>query len=176
MTQRNRPRSRPARAQRRGRRVWVNENINSVPADNTIEAIDCLTAAADFMTFDTTIEAVIIPDMAYSFQKLTAGVVDFRMALIVGPTTLDNDDFQTLFADSIGAPWLGVWGAHARIPDQGLLTFALAAGFDVIRVKAKRRFRENDSTLWLVIQNVVTSGTTINENLGGMVRTLLHIP
>ena len=165
-----------SRARRTGRNVWVNENINEIPVDNTIAAINFLTQAKDFMKFDTTIVSVVVTDLNFSFQKLTQGVVDFRYALMVAPDTMDNDDFQTLFADSVGSPWMYMSGLHGLVPDQGIASFQFAGGPDTVRIKAKRRFRENNSTLWLIHQNVVTVGSTINENLGGMVRTLLHIP
>ena len=178
MTNRNRARRPAARTQARrtGRNVWVNENINAVLVQNSIQAIDCLSAAADFMTFDTTLETVIVPDMAYTLTTTTgAGKRQIRCAFIVGPSTMDADDFQAPFADSIGPPWLGVFGSTAHLANGVLFTSTLAGPGFPIRYKARRRFRENNSTLFLLVQTLSVQADT-NIALDGMVRTLLHIP
>ncbi len=176
MTNRNRRQARrPAR--RSSRLVWVNENINSVLVDDSLIVIDLLTNAQNFMLFDTTIVSVIVEDLHYSFEmSMTESLVDLRVALIVAPSTMDGDDFQNVFADSIGPPWLGMLGGHERVPNGGTGNINLTPA-GPIKFKAKRRFRENNSTLFMIIQNVVgPGGATTDENFSGFVRTLLRIP
>ncbi len=138
-----------------------------------------LTAAADFMTFDTTIVSVIIPDLTITAQvDDSGGTLNFRVALMVAPEAMDADDFQPLFADSIGPPWMWVNGVHALAVINSLVTAPLAGGVHgPARIKSKRRFKENNVTLFLLQQNVVEAGTNLsNFRLSGMIRTLIHIP
>ncbi len=51
----------------------------------------------------------------------------------------------------------------------------MVSGGNGMRFKAKRRFRENNSTLFLLHQNVI-AGSDTSVTLDGMVRTLIHIP
>ncbi len=179
MTTRQRRSGRRTGTRRRtGRRVWVNENINAIPVDNSIFSIDLLTSAAEFMTFDTTIVHVVITDLTFSFQvDDSGGLINSRFALIVAPSLMDVDDFQPLFADSIGPPWMYVKGLHTQAPVNSVIALNFTASNGPIHVKAKRRFKENNSTLFMLFQNIVEGGTTLSqEHLSGMTRTLLHIP
>ena len=174
MTNRNRRTSRGPR-RRPGRNVWVNENINTIVTPNNIQILDLLSFAQDFMTYDTTINEVIITDLHWSFTTTDpAGLRQMRCGLIVAPKGMDANDFQVPFGDHIGTPWMGMWGNHLRMSgvQNGNISLAPAEG---LRFHSKRRFRENDSTLWLVYQSVV-SGVDGDNLLSGMSRTLIHIP
>ena len=175
-TQRRASRPRRGAPRRTGRNVWVNDNLSVTLSDNSLIAVPLLTDAVDFMTFDTTIVAVIINEMTMSGQKLTSGRVTARAALMIAPDTMDSDDFQALITNSIGPPWMWVGSITERVADQAIFNFEFANSRFPVRVKAKRRFRENDSTLFLVFQNALENGSIISENLQGMVRTLIHIP
>ncbi len=178
MTSRNR-RSRGSRGTRRrtGRNVWVNVSLaNTVVAG--VASIDVLQPASDFMTFDTTIVGIVIPDLTLVFDNGTGlSNVRTRWALQTAPSTMDADDFQVPDSDSIGPPWMYVGGMARRIPSDTAVTFDYVdQSGGPIRVKSKRRFRENDSTLFLVFQTVVSGGSFSNGFLNGMIRTLIHIP
>ena len=114
--------------------------------------------------------------MAYAFNTdTTSGKRQVRIAFQVAPSTMDGDDFESLFADSIGPPWMGMLGRTVNFANIATAaTFDLLAGAP-IRFKARRRFRENDSTLFMVIQNL-TPGVDTDLTLDGMVRTLIRIP
>ena len=166
---RGRPRGRP------GRNVWVNENVNASLTLNTVLPINLLTSASDFMTFDTTIRSVIIPDLTFTGTTTAVfGKRQIRCALIVAPTNMDADDFEPLFADSIGPPWLGVFGRTVAFGTVATV-FSMDLALTGLRFKAKRRFRENDSTLFMITQNLGNPADT-GFALDGMVRTLIHIP
>ena len=172
-------RPRKGSQRRSGRNVWVNENINSVPVGNSLGIIDCLTAAQDFMTFDTTIQRIVIPAFNWAFlSDATVGMREIRFALEVGKATLDAADFTSLFSDNIGPPWMYTWGRSIKINGAAAVTVDFSnAGVQggPIDVKSKRRFRENESTLFLVNQNL-SPGTDVEQSINGLVRTLLYIP
>ncbi len=178
MTSRNRsPRRTSAPRRRTGRNVWVNTSLAAGLVANSTVAIGLLGGAADFMTFDTTIVGVIIPDL--TLMGVNSGSVSqfrTRWALQIAPTTMDSDDFQVPDADSIGPPWMHVKGKALNILASAPFTLDYVEGQSEIRVKAKRRFRENDSTLFMVFQSVASGGVPTSLSLVGMVRTLLHIP
>jgi len=174
---RRQPRCRGGR--RSGRNVWVNENINSAPAQNTLISIPLLSAAVDFMTFDTTIVEVIVTDLAFTAQvDDSGGTINTRWALITGHDQLNAADFDALFADTVGPAWMYVGGAHALSTINSLVTLPYAGGpFGPIRAKSKRRFKQNNTTLFMLFQTVVEAGTNLsNVRLSGMTRTLLHLP
>ena len=132
------------------------------------------------MVFDTTIVGIVIPQLTFrATVDATAGLREIRCALTVGKDTLDagGGDFQTLYATSIGAPWMWVVGRGLQSQGAASLTLSLSgpAVSDVARIKAKRRFRENDSTVWLIHENRVNAGDTALQ-LKGFVRTLIYIP
>ena len=157
----------------------MNENINSTPTANTVGIVDLLTSAGDFMTFDTTIQRVVIPAFSTSQTTVvTAGMREWRFALILAHEGMDAGDFQTLFQDSIGPAWMYMWGRSVRTSVAAELTLDFGnAGMNggPIDAKAKRRFRENNSTLFLIHQNL-QPGVDTNISINGMVRTLIHIP
>ena len=172
-------RSRTTTRKRTGRNVWINENLNQTPANNSLGTVDLLTSAGDFMKFDTTIQRVIVP--AFSTSQTTsavAGMREWRFALIVAHEGMDPLDFEVLFGDSIGPAWMYMWGRSVRTSAAAELTIDFtASGMQggPIDAKAKRRFRENNATLWLIHQNFADAGDT-NLSINGMVRTLIHIP
>ncbi len=178
MTMRKRRSGRRGGTRRRtGRLVWVNENINLIPVENSTLITDLLSAAADFMTFDTTIVTVVITDLVFSYQvDVSGGLVNARFALTVARSLIDQVDLQTPFASSIGPPWLYVKGKHSQDPINSVVNQDFCESGPII-VRAKRRFKENNSTLWMHFQNVVEGETDISGvHLSGMTRTLLYIP
>ena len=171
-------RARTTRRGRTGRDVWVNTSLLNIPQSvDGLHIQNLLLGAPDFMTFDMTINRVIIPTFVFHAATLAAtGTRQFRWALQVAPKTMDSADFEPLFTDSVGPPWLATGGAAQLLPAvAGVFTFTLAGHNGIIDVKAKRRFRENDSTLFLITENrVVFSDTDIQ--IHAFCRTLLHIP
>ena len=111
MTNRNRSRAPGRRQQRTSRRTWVNQNISANLTTNTIQIVDLLQAAPEFMLFDTTILRVIL-DPFFATANLSANqlIRQFRYAIFTGIDTLDSDDVPTLFANTIGPTWMHVGG------------------------------------------------------------------
>jgi len=177
MTTRRRSGRRSGTRKRAGRNVWVNENINSIMTANSVLALNCLTDAKDFMTFDTTIVQIIIPDFSIQFLTLVSdSIVNWRGVFQTAPTLMETDKFQVPFADSVGAPWMGTMGGHAYA-NPGPHDIVIAGGGNpALRFQAKRRFRENDSTLVLMMQLVHSGGDIGSVRISGFIRTLLHIP
>ena len=177
-TRRRRSRTRGARRGRTGRLVWVNREISLTGIIDARQTLDLLLLAESFMVFDTTIVRVVIPELTFSFTNSgnTQNTRSARMALMVGQSSLDADDFEPLFTDSVGPPWLGLWGANALVNSSQLdLTLNLVEGFSHIDVASSRRFRENDATLFMILQNRCDSGDTGLE-YRGYARTLIRIP
>jgi len=178
MTNRNRRPQRRARPARTARMVWVNEHVDLVLLNNSVQVINVLTLAEEFMLFDTTIVSVIIPVLQVMGEALTDdGIREVRVALEVGKNTLDSDDFNQLLQDSVGPSWLWIAGdAQFTTVLNEKIKLDLLGNAGVARVKAMRRFRENDSTLFLIVQNFSPSGSEEGLILRGMIRTLLRIP
>ena len=175
MTTRNR---RPPRTRARtSRRVWVNQNVETALTVNTRQIIDVLQAAPEFMLFDTTILRVILAPLFFTtITTVTQGIREVRYSLFIGTELLDSDDSPTLFNNTIGADHMHVGGSGALFSSTTqLVTFDLTEGIEHIDVKAKRRFRENDSTLWLLVENEGVAGD-VGLRMDGYVRTLLHVP
>ncbi len=178
MTNRNRRSRRTSQPRRRtGRNVWVNEHFNILLSIDNINAVNLLAAADNFMTFDTTIVEVIMPVLAYEVRTdATIGTRQIRWALQVAPSTFDVADFETLYADSIGPPWMQTGGDAFKTAAVGDLNLSLTvANGGPIRAKASRRFRENDSTLWLILENRSNAGDS-SLTINGFSRTLIRIP
>ena len=156
--------------------VWINENINSVIVQNSIQIINLLTAGREFMLFDTTIMSVIVTDLAFTgVSDATVGKRQIRCALLVAIDTIDSADMPALFSDTVGTPWLGVWGNTALVTASQAYTISLSS-IPAMRFAAKRRFRENNASLFLVVQNVIAGGGDTALALDGMIRTLVRIP
>jgi len=178
MTNRNRPPPRRRTGPRRtGRNVWVNDLVSAALTVDAIALIDLLSTAADFMLFDTTIVRIVQSHMAISGRHdNTNGVRAAAVAYFVGPALLDADDIDRIMVSSIGSPWMwhrmnsAVFGNTAA----GDFTFLMNSD-SALRIGAKRRFKENDSTLWLAVENQTAAGDT-NLRVDGFVRTLIHIP
>ena len=167
----------PRNSKRTARKVWVNKQLSTNLTIDTIQGIDLMTSAVDFMKFDATIVAVILSGLTISFDAAaTLGLNRFGLALIVGLDTLDSADFASPLQSTIGPSWL--WNQVATFR-QAAAAVTVNQGFgpvgDVIRVRAQRRFRENDATLFMVAENSMVAGAT-NIQLNGMARILLHIP
>ena len=178
MTNRNRrmPARRSSGRRRTGRNVWVNQNLNEVLLDNGTVLFPILDAAEEFMKFDVTIKAVILPNFSNQWTIGIPHEYQMRAALLVAHEGLDASDLTDLpFADSVGPPWLGVLG-HSSFRDGGSHDIQLSGGGNpIIQFRAQRRLRENNSTLFMMVQTVVSSATVANQ-ISGMARTLLHIP
>ncbi len=176
-TQRRGRRSQRTPRARTSRRVWANSTIATSLTVDAIQIIDMLAIADDFMLFDSTILSVLMTDLFVSFDA--AAVLEtrqFQIALLTGKNTLDSDDFLSLFASNIGPPYMWRTGKQARLAASvQAVTVDFTEGAHEIRIKAKRRFTENDETLWFVVQNNMNAGDS-NVVLSGTCRVLLHIP
>ena len=177
MTNRNRrpPMRRPRRT---SRKVWVNSQIDNILLVDTIVSIDLLSGVAQqFMLFDSTILGVVITDLSFTFDsEASASIRQMRWALETGKNTLDSADFQSLLASSIGPTWLHVGGATINLAAAAQsVSLDLLKGDSTLHVKAKRRFRENDATLWFIIENNLSAGD-VNISVKGLFRTLLLVP
>ena len=180
MTQRRRSAPRAVR-RRTSRKVWITTVVqNALQVVAATNVIDLMTIAPDFMTFDTTILRVEIPFLEMHFSIGTGlGFRGVYWGLLVAPKTMDFDDFQNVGTTHIGPPYLHVGAVGLEIPAgqpagtiQNLL---LSDTRNPVQVKTKRRFRENDSTLWLIMRNVSVSGDT-DITAEGLFRILLNIP
>ncbi len=175
MTNRNRVQNR--RRPRTSRRVWVNTDVNLTLVVDTLQIVNLLTVAAEFMLFDSTILAVVVADLALSFDPTaSAGVRRIRWALETAKDQIDAADIESIIGSTIGPSWLHIGGSSVNLTNgQVPQNIDLLRGQTDIRVKAKRRFKENDHTLCLITQNNMTAGDA-NVTLTGMFRVLLLIP
>jgi len=178
MTNRNRRFSgRPTRrtSGRHGRLVWVNADVNEIPVAGILGIRDLLTAADAFMTFDTTIITTIIESMSHTYNSVApAGTRSARVALQTGPVASFASNFASLFVNSIGPPWMYLASEVHNITGVQVQELDLVPNPPTV-VKSKRRFKENNNTLWLIHQTVHPAADT-NLQLLGYVRTLLRIP
>jgi len=158
----------------------VNKRPLITIATATPNLFDLLTAAGDFMLFDTTIVGVRISQLTLT---LTGGastqLKTFGASLLVGPTELDQQDVTSPIIDSIGPSWLWHGFASVRVPAAAEATLNIvtsAQGQGGLLVKAQRRFRENNATLFLLV--VYTDGGAVDTNIqvDGFIRTLIRIP
>ncbi len=177
MTNRNRRGRSGGPKRRSGRNVWVNNDFTSNPVGDALAIVNLLQGAESFMTFDTTIVEVVIPVMNYSvLTDATVANRGVRCALMVAQENLDASDMISLFTDSVGPPWLWTGGDEFRTGAAGQLNLSLViANGGTIRAKAKRRFRENDATLFLIVDNESEAGDS-QQILRGFARILIHIP
>jgi len=174
-TQRRRGFRGGSRRRRTGRDVWVNHDLNEIPLVNGIGNKDLLIPAPDFMTFDTTINSVILEDIHFSYDSLApAGLRRFAIGLVVLKENLGSANMPVILQDGVGPPWLGMLHAAGNISGVAPQNINLTPNGPVI-FKAKRRFRENDSTLYLVFQSVSPAADTA-PLLSGIIRILIHIP
>ena len=157
--------------------VWINRQIGSVLTVDALTIFDLMTGADNFMKFDTTIVRVVIPTLRFSITTdATAAVRHCRIALTTGRDTLDVLDFQSLFVDSTGPPWLYVTGTAFASEGVSVNTLTLDSTLGRPQeIKSARRFKENDSTLWLVVENRAEAGDTALR-IDGFIRTLVRIP
>ena len=178
MTNRNRTtRSRNQPRRRIGRNVWINNSFNATLVNDGLAQVNLTSIAESFMTFDTTVVQVIIPVFNYAvLTDATVGTREIRYALIVAPTNMDSTDHDTLFSDSQGQPYMFVGGDSFRTGAIGQLNLSLvlANGGPIIS-KAKRRFRENDSDVFLLLDNEFEAGDS-SLTVTGYSRVLIHIP
>ncbi len=129
------------------------------------------------MVFDTTIVAVVIPLLQFTIvTDASVAVRECRAALTVGRNTLDTVDFASLFTNSTGPPWMWFGATAAIFGAATTVTLRLAGPpGEGVRIKAQRRFRENDQTLWLVLENRIEAGDSV-PRVDGFIRTLIRIP
>ncbi len=178
MTTRRRSRRRSAPRRRSGRLVWVNHRLDQVAlALNGSVLIDVLTSAADFMVFDTTIVSVLFTHLSASVTtSVDQATRSTGAALFVGHENLDVADITDgPLSSSIGPPWM--WHSMNCL-SQGVvsrLNLPLVQIGLGLFVKAQRRFKENNSTLFLVVETDVHANDTAAD-LTGYIRTLLRIP
>jgi len=175
-TQRRGSRS-PRRQARVSRRVWVNRFINAALTIDTVQIFNMLDNAAQFMLFDSTILRVLVENLSFSFDA-TATLGNRRVAFsfFTGPENLDSADVPTMLASGIGPAYmyLGMQSARLAAAAQSV-TMDLTRNQQSIDIKAKRRFKENDTTLWLAIENDMITNDA-NLALEGCVRTLILVP
>ena len=172
----NRNRRQPTRT-RKGRNVWVNQSFNAALVIDGLAQVNLLTVAQDFMTFDTTVVQVVIPVFNYAvLTDAQIGTREIRYAIIAAPTNMDASDHSTLFTDTIGPPYMYTGGDAFRTGAIGQLNLSmvLANGGPIV-AKAKRRFRENDSSIFLLLDNESESGDS-SLTVTGFARVLIHIP
>ncbi len=159
------------------RRVWVNSLVSKSLTIDSVDIVDLLTGAAEFMLFDSTILGVKIPWLSYSMEAAATNAVrEIAFYLMTGKKTLDALDMTVPRASGVGPSMLYCGGGSACLAATAQsLTIDLTQGVDTIDIKAKRRFTENDETLWMVIENASEAGDTVLK-LNGLVRTLLLVP
>ncbi len=129
------------------------------------------------MMFDSTILGVKIPWLSYSMEAAATNAVrEIAYYLITGKSTLDSVDFTVPRASGVGPAMLHCGGNSARLPATAAsFSIDLRGGIETIDIRAKRRFKENEETLWMVIENASEAGDTVLK-LNGLVRTLLLVP
>ncbi len=177
MTTRNRRSTRRSSTRRRtGRDVWVNFDVNQVLTLGNIASFDLLVGAAEFMVFDSTIQAVIIEHLDYSYVSVApAGIRRIAVGFMTGLNTLDSIDFTGPLVDGVGPAWMGMLGASHSVSGLTVQNLTMTPA-GPITLKSKRRFRENDATLWMVTQNNHNIAIDTSLALTGLIRILLHIP
>ena len=177
MTNRNTTRRRSQPARRTGRNVWVNQSFNATLVIDGLAQVNLLTVAQDFMTFDTTVVQVVITVFNYAvLTGPTVGTREIRYALILAPINMDASDHSTLFTDTIGPPYMYTGGDAFRTGAAGQLNLSLIlANGGPIVAKSKRRFRENDSSVFLLLDNESEADDT-QLVVTGWARVLIHIP
>jgi len=161
--------------------VWVNERLDQAGVasnGNTIHPL--LTAASDFMVFDTTIVGVRISSLGISsaLTSAVAGVRQVGAALFTAQENIDSADvLDGALGIHIGPPWM--WHAMGQFHSTGAAPLQLplvsSVGTNGVLVKSRRRFKENNSTLFLLLSTDVDAGDA-SYTATGYFRTLLHIP
>ena len=175
MTTRRRNTRSSRRGRRTGRDVWVNHDVNFSLTNNNISNFDLLTNAKDFMLFDTTITSVIIEDLHFSFDSLApAGLRRIAIGLITGNAELDSTDFTSPLVDGVGPPWMVMLTSALNLSGVAPQNMTLTKN-GPMTIRSKRRFKENDSTLFMVIHNISPAVDT-TLLLSGIIRTLIHVP
>ena len=177
MTTRRRTRG-PARAARAARRVWVNTKVNKSLTIDSVDILDLLTGVAEtWMLFDSTILSIKIPWLSYSMEAAAVNAVrELAWYLITGKSTLDAVDFTPPRTSGVGPSMLYCGGSSARLAATAQsFTIDLTEGTPTIDINTMRRFKENDETLWLVIENASEAGDA-SFLVSGLVRTLLLVP
>ena len=170
-------RSPPTRRPRTSRRVWVNKYVSSNLTVDTIALIDLLTPAEEFMKFDCTVLGIVIPWLSYSFDGAAVNEIrEIAVAIMAGNELLDAADVQVIRTSNVGPPWMWSKGTSALFAATAqTVTMDLISGQVDVRIKAKRRFTENNETLWLLAENAAAAGDA-NLVIKGLVRTLLLVP
>jgi len=160
---------------RTGRLVWVNNDVNLIPTVSGVNLTAILTNAPDFMLFNTTIVTVIIQSLVFTYDSIApAGTRRFFIGLRTAPELIDAVDFPNPLTDGVGPPWMAVLHNAHNVSGVAPQTLNLTPNGPVV-VKAKRRFKQNNETLFLHTQSVSPAVDT-NPLLSGFIRTLLYIP
>ena len=177
MTRRNRASSRPARL------TWVNHHVpwpRSL-ADGSVEIRDLLGSAEVFQKFDSTI-VKIIGTFYYTFVKPAVGISseDFELLayMYVADEGLAVGNFPLLTGPATQAAYLWTHVRGARLtatltPAGDVQIDPSVSGLVMLDIGAQRRFRENNKTLWLHVQN--SGGTGQSVLWGAYIRTLVRI-
>ncbi len=176
MTNRNRRSTRRnTRSGRTGRLVWVNHDVNEIPVANTLGIRNILANAKDFMLFDTTVVSIIIENLTWTFDSVApAGTRRMAVALLQGKDTLDIADFTNLLVDGVGPAYMLLLGKTLNLSGVQPQTIQITPD-EPVHIKAKRRFKENDQTIFLLHQNTTPAADTAQQ-LTGLIRTLIYVP
>ncbi len=126
--------------------------------------------------FDSTILSIVIAGLTWSYDTVDpAGNRHISCVFLTGNDALDTNDFQVPLADSVGPAWMGTLWSSERNTGVQAQTQQLVPP-EGMRFKSKRRFRENNETLFMVVQSFAPHNNDTNLTLDGMVRTLIRIP
>ena len=127
------------------------------------------------MTFDSTIVSVQLNGLNFSYDSLApAGIRRFAIVLLTAHQNIDPADLTPPLTDNIGPTWMySIHNSH-NISGVAPQNIAMTPSTGVT-VRSKRRFKENNETLWMGIQTI-TEGLETNWDLSGLVRVLIHIP
>ena len=170
------------RTAKTGRLTWANRFIaypQSLAATGR-QFFDLLASAESFQKFDSTIVHVI-GALSFTYIQVAAGSSSedciVGAYLYVADDNLQLTNFPDLTAEATQPSYLWTHYHAARIlrttetaGDQADNSLNWYAPLDV---KAMRKFRENNKTLWLVIDNISTTHSLL---FGGLIRTLVRIP
>ena len=155
-----------------GRTVWVNKYFTFGGLTATgANQVDLLSEADRSLTLGATIVSVKGQIVMHVEDPQATGSWDWRQALYIAD--IAQTTFPNLIDDALQPSWLwhnyGFWGggsANISTAHHEVIT---------LDVKSKRRFRENNKTLWF-LNSVVETGVSSSLSIRLYTRTLLYVP